>query len=313
MLETRLIFVLGYQGALSDWCVRIALDALQLGHSCNVVRVEGPDELAGELIGTRCEITIIVSANPGLRMIDALQHSRHDVIVLQDDPRHALMSLHRHSDLAFTQAVRTIANAAASIQEIETKGMPKALILQPSMDPNHMASAIWRHLRADGLVQPPIPAISYEPWEQWWSQLESTERQLAEGALGYYWGAGRELIWLSTLFNKKEGGALNDAPIDITGVARPLISGPGIRLFSGKWRITFSLLFDDSAIEYSYSLFSEKILLIKNFQPKKLSESFLFDVPVDTSRDELTMFTLHSDKAAFDGHFKLVKCAARLL
>jgi len=310
-------FVIGLPGPFATWC-ETALDgvARHAGVPMPVLQANTPDELARAVIRSGGSHAIVSSHSPGGQLRAALVDSQSPFLLVLDDPRRVLMAL-TTDGMDFFAALRLVASACAVLRDCA--GLPAALVLRAGTPAPESMTAIARHMAfalspqdTAMLMPPPAAAQDMTAVHSWWNGLPPWARSAAEGALGPYESAsqsGMPVRWESDLFWRGERPeAPLDGAIDITGRGRVLLSGPGIVMPHGGWRLTVRLHVSEHAVQRDFLLeaVAGKVLAACEMTP---SRPGLYEaqarIVIDTSVDHPVLVRLSLKRAAFDGEIAL--------
>jgi hypothetical protein len=212
---------------------------------------------------------VVCSASPGGRLRAAIAETEANFILCITEPRQALADLVISEGVPLATALRRVASSWAAIDSVVA--MPGALPLIAENNccaPSETVIAIARHLRIqlsdselneiarDHAKNPLVEG--YVDAEAWWDSIRDAEREVVQGALAPYRsdggiGESNSIQWHPELFSPaNQPDAPLRGPIDITGLARPLLQGPNIRVSPGKWLVAISLAFSPEAIEHEF-------------------------------------------------------------
>ena len=322
-------FSIGLPSPLVEWCDAVIAGLMQsVAAPAEVVSANTLEELGLALIKMEASHFVVGSRLPSDGLRSALTDHNKRFVVALDDPRAAFCNLVKRHGYDCIAAARAVAGSCASL--LNYAGMTGGLVLraeQEGREPVRTAETIARHLAlcvepteiarvVDELAETGVtPAPS--DLEGWWDGIESSEREIANGALDGYIDhfAGKGLGKISW---PREFFVVGDdpqrpatQPIDITGRVRNLLFGPYIVLPPGTWTAAVVLGFSREAAEMSYGL--EFIagprcvsLCRTTIQPHgdrvfEATVSFM----IDETTDQPISLRISNERAAFEGRLVL--------
>jgi hypothetical protein len=263
-------FVVGIPSCFTEWCTAVTASlAHRAIETRDIICADTLDEVARGSIEHGSARMIVRSESPGGRLRKAIAEAGHNFILCIAEPRQAIADLVVSGGVSLPAAIRRVASSCAAVgSAIALPGALPLIAEHNDGTPFETAVAISRHLGIE-LSEADLKEIVGEhattilidrnvDAEAWWHNLQDDERELFQGALGPYLGGGRTddsrlIRWPSKLFSpaKRPETPLYGA-IDITGLARPLMQGPNIRVRPGVWSVAISLAFSAEATEHEF-------------------------------------------------------------
>ena len=322
-----LFFVIGLPSAFAEWCDAVTAELARraLGPT-ESIRADTLEQIALNVIATGASQAVVSSRQPGGRLRAALVENRRNFIVALDDPGMALADLVLGHGVELAAATQAVASSCAAL--IGYTSAPGALILQSDRDwpqPAATVSAIARHFQIAIDDSEIVDLIAYlaagdatRPLHDataWWSGLAAADREMAAGALRAYLddpgnAEALSITWTGDLFFRGDQPDERAAfPLDITGRARCLVSGPDIMLPPGSWSMTLTMLFSRGAAEHEFlvEICTDHPLASGPIRPpQEGSAEVTVDFALDDATEHEIAIRVSSLRAAFDGAITVV-------
>jgi hypothetical protein len=317
-----LFFVIGLPGAFGDWCEAVVVRlAQQVFGPVELIHADTLEQLALSAIGTGASQAVVVTRQPGGAMCAALVEHRRNFVVALDDPRTALLDLVLDRGAGLVDSVQAVASASAALTRCT--GAAGALVLQRDrdwVDPTLTVFAIARHLGIDiddaslaGVISD-LPADHAVPSRHdavaWWNTLTANEQAMVSGALQSFVAApegdaAMSLSWASELFFVGAGPDERvRGPVDITGRAHRLLTGPYIALPAGSWSLSLSLVLSARAAEREFfvEVWADRMLASSMLPPQRSATGEIrLDFVLDAMTERPLSIQVSTTRAAFDG------------
>jgi hypothetical protein len=262
-------FIIGTPSRFTEWCTGVAAS---LAHraigTCDVIHADTLDEVARGSIEHSSARMVVCSTSPGGRLRAAITQSKHKFVLCITEPRQALADFVIRGAVSLPTALRHVASSCGAISD--AIAIPSALPLTAEHHgrrPLETAIVISRHLGIE-LSDADLKEIAdehaktalinqYVDAEAWWHCIRDDEREAVQGTLAPYLdgpiGESPSIRWQPELFSSaNRPHAPLRGPIDMTGLARPLVQGPNIRIAHGKWSVALSLKFSAEASEHEF-------------------------------------------------------------
>jgi hypothetical protein len=324
-------FVCGLPGAFADWCDTVTTELVgRAVGPTRLIRAETLDDLARCVIETGAHRAVVSSRRPGGRLwAGLLRHGRRFIVAL-DDPGPALADLVLGQGVGLAAAIQGIAGSCAALAE--HRSAPGALVLRRDRDwPPAAATiaAIARHLQivvdpaeiaelAAGLAAP--DETRQHDAVAWWNGLSQPHRATATGALMAFiepsaTGQPMSLTWTHGLFfhgDRPDEAAIG--PIDISGRAHCVLSGPYILLPPGAWSLSLTMLFSRAAAEHEFlvEIGADGPLASGTIRPQhEGSAELTIDFVLGEATERPVALRVNTLRAAFDGAITVVAATVR--
>src|SRR6185312_3368852 len=221
------------------WCEEVMSGAMRQQHGAvDVVGASSARDLGLALLRSRGRPLLVrLEQAPGA-FATALREAGRKLVVVQEDPLTALFECVQRDGGDLAAAVRAVASGCASASLYMT--LPQALVLSPPGD-GAKAALLLEHLGLGAVAALP-PARKANDLVGWWRSLKTEDQTMIAGAFNPASQSPATFDWAPGLF-WREGGESGPAkgPVDITGRARCLLTGPRILLPLGRWRLSLRL------------------------------------------------------------------------
>jgi len=321
------LFVFGLPGGFAEWCDAVTAELARraLGPT-RLIRADTLEQIARTVIDTGALQAVVSSRQPGGRLRAALVANGRNFIVALDDPGMALADLVLGHGVELAAATQAVAGSCAAL--IGCRGAPGALVLRRDRDwPQEAATvaAIASHLQiavdVDEMADFVANLAASDGKRQrddavaWWNGLTAADRAMASGALVPFIrhranGEPPSVTWTHGLFfrgDRPDERAIG--PIDITGRAHCLLSGPYIMLPAGSWSLSLTMLFSPAAAEHEFlvEICTDRPLAAGTIRPRQEGSAELrIDFVLDDSTEHPIAIRVSSVRAAFDGAITVV-------
>jgi len=316
-----IFFVVGLPDYFTNWCERfVAVLAAGSGAPAEILHANLPREICRQMlehgaVGSK----IVLSINqPGGRLRAALAESQRPYLVILDNPINALCELICDKGQRFDAALRLAASSAAATVGCTFDRHAMVLRNRPRDDDVHgLCTAIAHHMEmpcTEAMLEWAVEAwknFSHDRVYEWRENLDVVQRRVTQGVLGAFIhsepNVPSRFYWPPCLFVGPNGASLENV-VDITGRARNLITGPGLTLPPGAWRLVLELAFFGGALEHNFkvSVCAGKVLSTARVLPSHEGGlNVAVDFQIDHSVDDPVTVEISLDRAAFDGTIEL--------